>query len=59
MKQNLPFLQIRVGWVLEAMRLYLEIHGDEGADIDNLSPYQVRQLLHRVLTVSEWANEDK
>lgn len=41
------------------MRLYLEIHGDEGADIDNLSPYQVRQLLHRVLTVSEWANEDK
>ncbi|XP_063702613.1 probable phosphorylase b kinase regulatory subunit beta isoform X1 [Culicoides brevitarsis] len=52
-------LKIRVGWVLEAMRLYLEIHGDEGADIDNLSPYQVRQLLHRVLTVSEWANEDK
>lgn len=41
------------------MRLYLEIHGDEEADIDNLSPYQVRQLLHRVLTVSEWANEDK
>lgn len=56
---SLLFLQIRVGWVLQAMRLYLQIHGDQGADIDNLSPYQIRQLLQRVLTVSEWANEDK
>lgn len=52
-------MQIRVGWVLEAMRLYLTIHGDEGADVDNLSPYQIRQLLQRVLTVSEWASKEE
>uniref|UniRef100_A0A182K421 Phosphorylase b kinase regulatory subunit n=1 Tax=Anopheles christyi TaxID=43041 RepID=A0A182K421_9DIPT len=51
-------LKIRVGWVLEAMRLYLTMKGDEGADIENLSPFQIRQLLQRVLTVSQWANED-
>jgi hypothetical protein len=45
--------------VLEAMRLYLNIMGDEGADIDSLSPYQVRQLLQKVLTVSQWAIDDK
>lgn len=52
-------LKIRVGWVLEAMRLYLTMKGDEGADIENLSPFQIRQLLQRVLTVSQWANEDQ
>lgn len=40
------------------MRLYLQIKGD-GTDIENLSPFQVRQLLQRVLTVSQWANEEK
>jgi phosphorylase kinase alpha/beta subunit len=52
-------LKIRVGWVLEAMRLYLNIMGDEGADIDSLSPYQVRQLLQKVVTVSQWAVDEK
>lgn len=51
-------LKIRVGWVLEAMKLYLTIRGDAGADIENLSPFQVRQLLQRVLTVSQWAGDD-
>ena len=52
-------LKIRVGWVLEAMRLYLEIKGDKGTDIENLSPFQVRQLLSRVLTVTMGANDEK
>lgn len=51
-------LKIRVGWVLEAMRLYLKIFG-QNEDLDNLSPYSVRILLQRILTVSEWATEEK
>lgn len=51
--------QIRIGWVLEAMRIYLQISGQETIDVDNLSPYQVRILLQKVLTVSEWAAKEK
>lgn len=51
-------LKIRIGWVLEAIRLYLNMSG-KGSDLDNLSPYSVRILLQRVLTVSEWAAEEK
>lgn len=52
-------LKIRVGWVLEAMRLYLLISKAKGSDLDNLSPYEVRQLLHHILTVRDWAREEK
>ncbi|XP_037960630.1 probable phosphorylase b kinase regulatory subunit beta isoform X2 [Teleopsis dalmanni] len=52
-------LKIRIGWVLEAMRIYLQISGQQQIDLDNLSPYQVRILLQKVLTVSEWAVEEK
>lgn len=55
-------LKIRVGWVVEAMKLYLEIKGaDSGMDseIENLTPFQVRQLLMTVLTVSQWTTDDK
>lgn len=51
-------LKIRIGWVLEAMRLYLSMSG-QTADLENLSPFSVRILLQRILTVSEWANEEK
>lgn len=51
-------LKIRVGWVLEAMRLYLEMRGDK-IDIENLSPFHIRQLLQKVLTVSQWARDEK
>lgn len=51
-------LKIRTGWVLEAMRLYLNMSG-QSADLDNLSPFSVRILLQKVLTVGEWANEEK
>ncbi|XP_067624233.1 probable phosphorylase b kinase regulatory subunit beta isoform X3 [Eurosta solidaginis] len=52
-------LKIRIGWVLEAMRLYLQMSGQESIDLENLSPYQVRILLQKVFTVSEWAAEEK
>ncbi|XP_059616848.1 probable phosphorylase b kinase regulatory subunit beta isoform X1 [Phlebotomus argentipes] len=52
-------LKIRVGWVLEAMRLYLHISNSaQGTDLENLSPYEVRQLLHHVLTVRQWALDE-
>ncbi|XP_058979879.1 probable phosphorylase b kinase regulatory subunit beta isoform X3 [Musca domestica] len=52
-------LKIRIGWVLEAMRLYLQMSGQESIDLENLSPFQVRILLQKVLTVSEWAAEER
>lgn len=52
-------LKIRVGWVLEAMRIDLQNSGQQNIDLDNLSPFQVRILLQRVLTVREWANDEK
>lgn len=54
-------LKIRVGWVVEAMKLYLEMKGPESGmdmEIENLSPFQIRQLLMTVLTVSQWSIED-
>lgn len=51
-------LKIRIGWVLEAMRLYLKMSG-KTTDLDNLSPFSVRILLQRILTVSEWAVDEK
>ncbi|KAL1123716.1 hypothetical protein AAG570_001489, partial [Ranatra chinensis] len=51
-------LKIRVGWVLEAMRLYLEMSG-KGGSLDNLSPFKVRQMLHKILSVREWAAAER
>jgi phosphorylase kinase alpha/beta subunit len=54
-------LKIRVGWVVEAMKLYLESKGaDLGMDqeIENLSPFQIRQLLMTVLTISQYSSDD-
>ncbi|XP_058795642.1 probable phosphorylase b kinase regulatory subunit beta [Phymastichus coffea] len=51
-------LKIRIGWVLEAMKLYLQIIGKDSKPIENYSPYEVRQLLIKVLTVKEWAADE-
>ncbi|XP_060808968.1 probable phosphorylase b kinase regulatory subunit beta isoform X3 [Amyelois transitella] len=53
-------LKIRVGWVLEAIRIYLQLFPDEkrpDATLESLSPYKLRTLLITVLTVSDWADE--
>lgn len=46
-------------WVLEAMKLYLQMLGKETLSLENHSPYQVRQLLHKVLSVKDWASNEK
>nr|XP_023013016.1 probable phosphorylase b kinase regulatory subunit beta isoform X1 [Leptinotarsa decemlineata] len=51
-------LKIRVGWVLEAIKLYLNIFGDQ-KKLEDHSPYEVRQLLYRVLSIDEWCSEEK
>ncbi|CAH2104309.1 unnamed protein product [Euphydryas editha] len=53
-------LKIRVGWVLEAIRIYLDLYPEEkraDATLESLSPYKLRTLLQKVLTVSDWAEE--
>lgn len=50
-------LKIRVGWVLEAIKYYLKIFGDK-KNIEDHSPYEVRQLLYKVLSIKEWATKD-
>ncbi|XP_049964722.1 probable phosphorylase b kinase regulatory subunit beta isoform X1 [Schistocerca serialis cubense] len=51
-------LKIRVGWVLEAMKLYLQMKSDS-KPLEHHSPYEVRTLLQKVLTVREWAAQEK
>ncbi|XP_059060588.1 probable phosphorylase b kinase regulatory subunit beta isoform X2 [Achroia grisella] len=54
-------LKIRVGWVLEAIRIYLQLFPAEmRADdtLESLSPYKLRTLLQRVFTVSDWADDE-
>ncbi|KAJ8726503.1 hypothetical protein PYW07_001201 [Mythimna separata] len=53
-------LKIRVGWVLQAIRIYLQLFPEEkraDGTLEALSPYKLRTLLQRVLTVSDWAEE--
>lgn len=53
-------LKIRVGWVLEAIRTYVALFPREaraGAPLESLSPYRLRSLLQRVLSVSDWADD--
>ncbi|XP_041971437.1 probable phosphorylase b kinase regulatory subunit beta isoform X2 [Aricia agestis] len=51
-------LKIRVGWVLEAMRACLALGGADPAQLEGLSPYRLRELLQRVLSVSDWADDE-
>lgn len=55
-------LKIRVGWVLEAIKLYIQMFPPSKDDtnvntIESYSPYELRQLLQQVLTVSDWAQD--
>ncbi|XP_075211939.1 putative phosphorylase b kinase regulatory subunit beta isoform X2 [Lycorma delicatula] len=52
-------LKIRVGWVLEAIKLYLEMNGKDPKTLENHSPYEVRQLLFKVLSVHKWATSEQ
>lgn len=48
-------LKIRVGWVLEAIKLYLKIFANT-KKLENHSPYEVRQLLFKVFSIKDWAS---
>lgn len=48
-----------IRWVLEAMKLYLEMFVKNPEPIENYSPYQIRQFLIKVLTVKNWASSEK
>ncbi|XP_015515633.1 probable phosphorylase b kinase regulatory subunit beta isoform X1 [Neodiprion pinetum] len=48
-------LKIRVGWVLEAVKLYVQMFGKNPKPIENYSPYEVRRFLMKVLTIKDWA----
>lgn len=52
-------LKIRVGWVLEAMKLCLQMVYHNPKPLENHSPYEVRLLLFRVLSVREWATREQ
>lgn len=58
MKILLKLIQI-FRWVLEAMKLYLQMFVKDAKPIENYSPYEVRQFLIKILTVKEWAYEEK
>lgn len=52
-------LKIRVGWVLEAMRLYLKMFKGSNNLLEDHSPFEVRQLLFKVLSVKEWSKKEE
>lgn len=41
------------------MKLYLQILGKTSKPIEDYSPYKVRQLLIKVLTVKDWAADEE
>lgn len=51
-------LKIRIGWVLEAMRLYLKFSHNK-RQLESHSPYEVRQLLFKVFSVKDWAAKEQ
>ncbi|XP_012280936.1 probable phosphorylase b kinase regulatory subunit beta isoform X3 [Orussus abietinus] len=51
-------LKIRIGWVLEAMNLYLEMFKKDSKPIENYSPYEIRRILIKVLTIKDWASKE-
>ncbi|XP_076755298.1 putative phosphorylase b kinase regulatory subunit beta isoform X2 [Xylocopa sonorina] len=52
-------LKIRIGWVLEAIKLYLQMFVKNPKPIENYSPYEIRRFLIKVLTVKDWADDEK
>ncbi|KAK7865402.1 hypothetical protein R5R35_001882 [Gryllus longicercus] len=52
-------LKIRVGWVLEAMKHYLRMNDKFSKPLEHHSPYEVRTLLYKVLSLREWATREK
>ena len=43
-------LKIRIGSILQAMRLYSQFQGEKDVKLEELSPSQIRKLMYRVFT---------
>ncbi|XP_017891139.1 probable phosphorylase b kinase regulatory subunit beta isoform X2 [Ceratina calcarata] len=53
-------LKIRIGWVLEAIKHYLEMFVQKNPKpIEDYSPFEIRRFLIKVLTVKDWAKDEK
>ncbi|XP_018326902.1 probable phosphorylase b kinase regulatory subunit beta isoform X2 [Agrilus planipennis] len=50
-------LKIRAGWFIEAMRIYLKIT-NSSKQLEEHSPYEIRLLVYKVLSIKEWANTE-
>lgn len=48
-------LKIRVGWMIQAMTLYLKFVEDKPPSLESLSPSEVRKVLQKVLSLSDSA----
>uniref|UniRef100_A0AAR5P2Q4 Phosphorylase b kinase regulatory subunit n=1 Tax=Dendroctonus ponderosae TaxID=77166 RepID=A0AAR5P2Q4_DENPD len=46
-------LKIRVGWVLEAMKYYLAIVGNQKR-LEDHSPFEIRSLVYKILSIKDW-----
>ncbi|CAG9854630.1 unnamed protein product [Phyllotreta striolata] len=51
-------LKIRIGWVLEAINYYLKIFHNN-RKLEDHSPYEVRQLLYKVLSIKDWGSKEQ
>ena len=52
-------LKIRMGSLLEAIKLYLRFKGEEHVKLESLSPSQIRKVLYRVLTDDDLSMHEK
>lgn len=52
-------LKIRMGSLLEAIKLYLRFKGEEHVRLEALSPSQIRKVLYRVLTDDDLSMHEK
>ncbi|CAH1131091.1 unnamed protein product [Ceutorhynchus assimilis] len=50
-------LKIRVGWVLEAMKYYLQIIKNT-KKLEDHSPFEIRLLVYKILSIREWTSQD-
>uniref|UniRef100_A0A4D5RAB5 Phosphorylase b kinase regulatory subunit n=1 Tax=Scolopendra viridis TaxID=118503 RepID=A0A4D5RAB5_SCOVI len=52
-------LKIRIGWIINAMTLYVKHFHPETEPLECLSPSAIRRLLTEVLNVNEWTNNPR
>lgn len=51
-------LKIRIGWFVEAIRLYLKFNSNS-KQIEDHSPSELRKLIDKVLSIEDWASTEK